>query len=153
MQPRLPVRWPRHTSSWTDEPQVEEYLGLIKLASKGGQTKISDADYIEGAPELVVEIVGSSRAYNLHQKKRAYLRNGVREYLAWITSERRLLWWELRGGEYREILPTEDGSLRSRVFPGLWLDARSLPAGRNENGAGSISARTSSPEHRAFLEA
>src|SRR5207248_3480178 len=73
-----------------NEPQPD--LVLIKSPAKGGQTRFSEDDYIEGAPELAVEIVGSSRAYDLHQKKGAYRRNGVCEYLAWITSERRLVW-------------------------------------------------------------
>jgi len=72
-----------------NEPQPD--LVLLKLAAKGGQTRISADDYILGAPELVVEIVGSSRAYDLHQKKGAYRHNGVREYLAWITGEQRLV--------------------------------------------------------------
>src|SRR6266487_7126122 len=84
-----------------NEPQPD--LVLLKLPSKGGQARISEDDYIEGAPEFVVEIVGSSQAYDLHQKKGAYRRNGVREYLAWITGEKRLLWWELRDEEYQEI--------------------------------------------------
>src|SRR5436190_21221331 len=82
-----------------NEPQPD--LVLIKLPAKGGQTRISADDYIEGAPELAVEIVASSNAYDLHQKKGAYRRNGVREYLAWITGESRLVWWELRQGEYQ----------------------------------------------------
>jgi hypothetical protein len=45
----------------------------------------------------------------LHQKKGAYRRNGVREYLAWITGEQRLVWWELRDGEDQEILPQAGG--------------------------------------------
>src|SRR6059036_3184272 len=98
-----------------NEPQPD--LVLMKLPEKGGQARISADDYIEGAPELAVEIVSSSHAYDLHQKKGAYLRNGVREYLAWITGERRLVWWELREGDYEEIAPDADGLLRSRVFP------------------------------------
>src|SRR6266404_7494846 len=92
-----------------NEPQPD--LVLIKLPSKGGQARISEDDYIEGAPELTVEIVGSSQAYDLHQKKGAYRRNGVREYLAWITGENRLVWWELREGDYHEIGPAEEGLL------------------------------------------
>lgn len=110
-----------------NEPQPD--LVLMKLPGKGGQARISEDDYIEGAPELVVEIVGSSRAYDLHQKKGAYRRNGVREYLAWVTDENRLLWWELREGEYEEIAPQADGMLRSGVFPGLWLDTGALLRG------------------------
>src|SRR6266567_328031 len=110
-----------------NEPQPD--LTLIKLPGKGGQARISADDYIEGAPELAAEIVGSSRAYDLHQKKDAYRRNGVREYLAWITGENRLLWWELRDGEYQEIPPDADGLLKSRIFPGLWLDSGALLRG------------------------
>src|SRR3989454_8881195 len=87
-----------------NEPQPD--LVLIKLPAKGGQTRISADDYIEGAPELAVEIDASSSAYDLHQKKGAYRRNGVREYLAWITGERRLAWWGLRSGEYHGPLAT-----------------------------------------------
>src|SRR3989442_1485226 len=105
-----------------NEPQPD--LVLIKLPAKGGQARISEDDYVEGAPEFAVEIVGSSRAYDLHQKKGAYRRNGVREYLAWITGEKRLLWWELQEQEYQEIAPAADGLLKSGVFPGLWLDVR-----------------------------
>jgi Uma2 family endonuclease len=103
-----------------NEPQPD--LVLFILPEKGD-------DYIEGAPELVVEIVGSSSAYDLHQKKGAYRRNGVREYLAWITAERRLVWWELRDGEYQEIAPSAAGLLKSGVFPGLWLDTPALLQG------------------------
>src|SRR5712691_1928145 len=84
-----------------NEPQPD--LTLIKNPEKGGQARISADDYIEGAPELAAEIVGSSRAYDLHQKKGAYRRNGVREYLVWITSDNHLVWWEAREGEYHEI--------------------------------------------------
>ena len=63
-----------------NEPQPD--LVLMKRPEKGGQARISADDYIESAPELAVEIVGSSHAYDLHQKKGAYRRNGIREYLA-----------------------------------------------------------------------
>src|SRR5438067_648935 len=43
-----------------NEPQPD--LVLIKSPTKGGQAKISADDYLEGAPELVVEIVASSQA-------------------------------------------------------------------------------------------
>jgi Uma2 family endonuclease len=110
-----------------NEPQPD--LALLKLPAKGGQARISADDYIEGAPELAVEIVSSSRAYDLHQKKDAYRRNGVCEYLVWITGEQRLVWWELRQGEYQEIAAATDGLLKSGVFAGLWLDAGALLRG------------------------
>jgi Uma2 family endonuclease len=132
-----------------NEPQPD--LILIKLPIKDGQARISDDDYIEGAPELAVEIVGSSHAYDLHQKKGAYRRNGVREYLAWITGERRIVWWELRQGEYREIAVDSDGLLKSHAFPGLWLDAQALLRGDMKTVLAALRRGLESPEHAAFV--
>jgi Uma2 family endonuclease len=132
-----------------NEPQPD--LVLIKAPAKGGQTRISADDYLEGAPELAVEIVGSSRAYDLHQKKAAYRRNQVREYLAWITGEQRLVWWELREGEYQEITLTADGLLKSHLFPGLWLDAPALQRLDMKAVLAALRRGLECPEHRTFL--
>src|SRR5271166_1055106 len=132
-----------------NEPQPD--LVLLKLPAKGGQTRISEDDFIEGAPELAVEIVGSSRAYDLHQKKMTYRRNAVREYLAWITGEKRVVWWELREGDYQEITPAADGLLKSHVFPGLWLDAAALLRGDMKGVLASLRRGLESPDHQAFL--
>lgn len=131
-----------------NEPQPD--LVMIKSPAKGGQTRISADDYIEGAPELAIEIVASSHAYDLHEKKRAYRRNGVREYIAWITDEHRLVWWELRQDEYQEIGPAEDGLLKSGIFPGLWLDAQALLRGDLEGVFEALRRGLASPAHRAF---
>ncbi|HYT60245.1 MAG TPA: Uma2 family endonuclease [Haliangiales bacterium] len=132
-----------------NEPQPD--LTLLKLPAKGGQARISADDYIEGPPELAVEIVASSSAYDLHQKKGAYRRNGVCEYLAWITGEGRLVWWELRQGEYQEIAPAADALLKSRVFPGLWLDAAALLRGDMKAVLSSLRRGLDSSEHAAFV--
>jgi len=117
---------------------------------QGGQTRISAEDYIEGAPELVAEIVASSSAYDLHQKKGAYRRNGVREYLAWITSENRLVWWELRGEAYQEILPATERILKSALFPGLWLDTAALLRGVMKGVLAALRRGLDSPEPGVF---
>jgi len=131
-----------------NEPQPD--LVLLKLPAKGGQARISEDDYIEGAPELVVEIVGSSAAYDLHQKKGAYRRNGVREYLAWITGESRVVWWELREGDYVEIPTEADGLFKSRMFPGLWLDTGALLRGDLKAVLATLRCGVESAEHAAF---
>lgn len=131
-----------------NEPQPD--LVLLKLPAKGGQARISEDDYIEGAPELVVEIVSSSSAYDLHQKKDAYRRNGVREYLAWITIENRLVWWELREGQYQERTPDTDGFLKSGVFPGLWLDSAALLRGDLKQVLATLRRGLDTPEHATF---
>jgi Uma2 family endonuclease len=62
-----------------NEVQPDAILRLA--AAAGGQSVISEDDYIEGAPELVVEIAASSAAIDLHSKKEVYRRNGVPEYI------------------------------------------------------------------------
>ncbi len=132
-----------------NEPQPD--LALLKLAAKGGQARISEDDYIEGAPELAVEIVGSTQAYDLHQEKGAYRRNGICEYLAWITIEDSLVWWELREGDYHEIPPDGLGLLKSRVFPGLSLDATALLCRDMKTVLETLRRGLDSPEHAAFV--
>jgi len=104
-------------------------LVLFKSGTPDAQAAVSADDYLEGAPELVIEVSASSASYDLHAKKNCYRRNGVREYLVWVTEEERLVWWQLSEGEYVE-LPTEpDGLIKSRVFPGLWLHVPDLLRG------------------------
>ncbi|MCG8351573.1 MAG: Uma2 family endonuclease [Chloroflexales bacterium] len=98
-------------------------------AACGGSSSISPDDYLEGAPELVVEIAGSSAAIDLRDKLRVYRRSGVREYIVWQTHDNQLEWWELCDGEYVPLTSDADGLMRSRVFPGLWLDAAALLKG------------------------
>ena len=110
-----------------NEPQPDLMLRIV--APAGGRSRVSADDYIEGAPELVVEIAGSSAAYDLHDKLRAYRRNGVQEYLVRRTFEPAIDWFELADGEYRALTPDADGVYASRVLPGLQLDGDALLQG------------------------
>ncbi len=81
--------------------QDEVSENIRRLLAPGGQSRISEDDYIEGAPELIVEIAASTASYDLHDKLRAYRRNGVREYLVWVVLEEEFRWYVLEEGEYR----------------------------------------------------
>ena len=65
-----------------NELQPDALLRILPNA--GGQSRDCQEDFVKGAPELAVEVevASSSASYDLHQKKRAYRRNRVREYLA-----------------------------------------------------------------------
>jgi len=95
----------------------------------GGQVKINAEGYIEGAPDLVAEVAASSVSYDLYDKLGAYRRNGVREYIVWRVLDRQIDWFVLRGDRYEPLAPAPDGTLRSTVFPGLWLDTAALLRG------------------------
>lgn len=129
-----------------NEPQPDAVLIITPEA--GGQTKISEDDYIEGAPELVVEIAASSAAIDLHGKKQAYRRNGVKEYIVWQVLEQKLTWFYLEKGEYLELVADENGILKSRVFPGLWLAVNELLTGKMSDVLQVLQAGLQSREHK-----
>ena len=88
----------------------------------------------EGMPhvkkaELIVEVASSSAAIDMRDKRRAYCRNRVQEYLVWLVAEGRLEWFNLEDDEYRPQLPDAHGLLHSRIFPGLRLPVGALLAG------------------------
>ncbi len=118
----------------------------------GGTSRISDDDYIEGAPELIVEIAASSESYDLHDKKKVYRRNGVQEYIVWRVYEKALDWFRLEEGAYHRLEPDEAGILRSQVFPGLHLDVEALLAGDLATVLAVLRAGVATEEHAAFVE-
>lgn len=89
----------------------------------------TDDDYLEGAPELVVEVAASSASYDLHDKKEAYRRAGVQEYIVWRVLDNAIDWFRLRNGEYVPLEPDGRGVISSEVFPGLRLNVPAMLAG------------------------
>ena len=91
---------------------------------------ISVAEYdFEGASRFIVEVAASSVSYDLHQKKEAYRRNGVREYVVWRVLDRAIDWFRLQDGQYVAIEPDADGRIESEQFPGMKLHVESMLAG------------------------
>ena len=132
-----------------NEPQPDVLMRLEPRA--GGRSRLSDDDYVEGAPELIVEIAASSASIDLHDKLRAYCRNGVQEYLVWRTQERRIDWFALADGEYRRLPADDAGVVRSRVFPGLRLALGALLDGDLPGALQQLQAGIDSAEHRRFV--
>ena len=133
-----------------NEPQPDAVLLINPEA--GGQARLSNDDYIEGAPELIVEIAASSVAIDLHAKKQAYRRNGVKEYIVWQVLDQKLTWFYLEQGEYVELAADSNGILRSQIFPGLWLGVAELLAGNMQSVLTVLQTGLQSPEHAAFVQ-
>lgn len=130
-------------------PQPDTYLRI--LPSHGGRTRRSPEGYIEGAPELVVEVAASSASYDLHEKLQAYLRNGVNEYCVWRTYEDVVSWFVLRGGRYEPLEPRSDGVFCSEAFHGLWVDPAALVRLNLPKLKEVAEEGLQSPEHAAFI--
>ena len=50
----------------------------------------------------------------------------MREYVTALVEEERIPWREVHGYGWRELTADSAGILRSRVFPGLWLDEAAM---------------------------
>lgn len=103
------------------EPQPD--LAMRILPEYGGQSRTTAKDYLEGPPELVVEIAHSRRALAMHAKRDDYRASGVIEYFVLLMEEREVRWFSFPDDEIR---PNREGISRSRVFPGLWIDINAL---------------------------
>ena len=132
-----------------NEPQPDVLLRIEPRA--GGQSHVSDDDYLEGAPELIVEIAASSAAYDLHDKLRVYRRNGVREYVVWRVHDRQIDWFVLADDEYRRLEPGAAGLIHSTVFPGLRLAVEALLAGDLAKVLAELQRGVDTDEHTAFV--
>ena len=124
---------------------------LLILPTHGGQSRIGVDKFVQGAPELVVEVAYSSVSYDLHEKLEVYRLHGVREYIAWRVEDRSIEWFISREGRFDRLEPGEDGIFRSVVFPGLWLDPSALIDGEMDAVVGVVQQGVASPEHADFV--
>jgi Uma2 family endonuclease len=133
-----------------NEPQPDALLRIEPEV--GGNSRISDDDYVEGVPELIAEIAASSASYDLNDKLNAYRRNGVQEYIVWQIYENRLNWFSLQEGRYVTLEPDGVGVIRSQIFPGLWLAVNALREGDLAEVLAVLQQGLQTAEHQAFVE-
>ncbi|MCA9214137.1 MAG: Uma2 family endonuclease [Planctomycetales bacterium] len=128
-------------------PQPDGYLRIAEEV--GGQSKVVNG-FIEGAPELILEIAASSVSYDLHEKRNAYRRNGVQEYVVLRTEDSAIDWFVLADGEYKPLPLDDDNIYRSRVFPGLWLDVAATLKGDAKQALDVLHQGIGHESHQAF---
>jgi Uma2 family endonuclease len=133
-----------------NEPQPDALLRIEPEV--GGNSYISEDDYIEGAPELIVEVAASSASYDLNDKLNAYRRNGVREYIVWQIYENQVDWFLLQEGRYVPLTADERGIIRSQVFPGLWLSVNGLLQRNRTEILAVLQEGLQMVEHQAFAK-
>jgi Putative restriction endonuclease len=107
---------------------------------------------VEGAPELVAEVAASSATKDLYDKKRAYRRNGIQEYIVWQVFEKTVSWFSLQDSEYVALIPDATGIIQSQVFPGLWLDVSALVTGDMPQVLAVLQKGLNSVEHQTFVQ-
>jgi Uma2 family endonuclease len=133
-----------------NEPQPDACLWLDEAV--GGRSRNTEDDYIESAAEVIVEIAASTASYDLHDKMQVYRRSGVQEYLVWRAIDRAIDWFILQEGMYVKLPVDDDGTIRSRVFPGLWLALEDLLAENLVNLVAKLNLGLASVEYRAWRQ-
>jgi Uma2 family endonuclease len=142
-------------------PGVEAYSNATSILGPASEPEpdgclctepegVDDNTYIDRAPELVAEISSTTEAIDLHRKKDDYETAGVREYVVAALRSGKVFWFELRRGRFHELQSDADGIFRSRVFPGLWLDAPALLRHDRKKVLTVLRRGLASKEHKAF---
>lgn len=106
------------------EPQPDAVLRIDERS--GGSSWVNEDGYLEGSPEMVVEIASSSVSYDLHDKLEMYEKKRVQEYIVWRVLDGQIDWFCLIDDKYRKFHPDDKGQIESQVFPGLRLDVHAL---------------------------
>jgi hypothetical protein len=63
-----------------------------------------------------------------------------------------VFWFRREDEQFVELTPSEDGILRSQVFPGLWLDPQALLALDGKRLLAVLHDGVSTAEHQAFRD-
>ncbi len=137
--------------NYRNYPQPDVVLMIDQ--DRGGQARLSQDDYIQGAPELAIEISASSVSIDLGSKKLAYRRYGVKEYIVWRVLDRALDWFHLSSAEsdYLKLTADQTGVIKSPTFPGLWLASEALLQGDTAQMFAQLQAGLATEEHAAFV--
>jgi len=131
-----------------DAPQPDVHLRLLREA--GGSCRL-DGTLLRGAPELAAEVSRTSAAYDLHQKLELYQEAGVLEYVAVLLFEQEIRWYRLGDDRVYHLQKPDNGSWRSQVFPGLWLDGQALLDGKMQRVAQVLQQGLAGPEYVQFV--
>ena len=133
------------------EPEPDATLRRISPEEERIEDEEHDG-WVTFLPGLAVEVSDSTRGRDRGPKRRDYERNGVGEYLMLDLPARRARWYA-RGDEgvYAELPSDVDGLLKSRTFPGLWLDPAAFFAGDRAGLKKALVTGLVSPEHAAFV--
>jgi Uma2 family endonuclease len=132
-----------------NQPQPE---ALLRILPECGGTSRTEDGYLVGSAELVAEVSASSASYDLHEKLEAFERNGVLEYIVWRVLDNGIDWFLLKSGKYQRLAKTKDNLYKSKVFPGLWLDADAMIAGDMLKVLAVVQEGINSPEHERFVK-
>jgi len=130
------------------EPQPDAVLRVDE--KHGGKSWVNEEDYLEGSPELVVEIAASTASYDLHDKLEIYEQKGIQEYIVWRVLDRQIDWFNLENGKYVRLAQNKQGVIESKVFPGLRLNVGAMLADDLQRVLSDLQKGLQSKKHKEF---
>jgi Uma2 family endonuclease len=133
-----------------NEPQPDAVLYVKE--EFGGSSYISLDDYIEGSPELVVEIAASTASYDANEKKKVYRRNGVKEYIIWRVYDEEIDWFAWQEGEYIPLEKDKNDVIESKFFGGLRLNTNAILKGNLKQVLSDLQKGLKSKKHQDFVK-
>ncbi len=136
------------TSILDEESEPQPDLALRILPEYGGASREDEEQYIQGAAELIVQVSHSSLRLDLGSRRRHYQAAGAKEYLVVSVAEEVLHWFDFDSD--RPIRAVR-GIHRSRIVPGLWLDAGALFRGDIPGLTEVVQQGIASQAHAAFV--
>lgn len=132
------------------EPQPDAVLRIDE--KNGGKSWVNDNDYLEGSPELVVEIASSTASYDLHDKLEIYEQKGVQEYIVWRVLDEQIDWFSLENGKYQKLAVDKKGVIESKVFPGLRLNTAAMLNDDSRTVLADLQTGLASKKYREFVK-
>jgi hypothetical protein len=108
-----------------DEAEVP---GLVAMLNYGRmkQCKVED-EVFHGPPNFILDVFYSADDPDFLRRRERFCRAGVLEYFVAFQGEQiEYRWHRLTDGKYELVQPDEDGILRSRALPNLWLPRQAL---------------------------
>lgn len=139
------------TNVQNDESEPQPDLTMIVEPEYGGQTTENEERHIVGAAELVIEIANSTLFVDRTLKRQNYERAGVLEYLIVMVQNEDVEWYTRGKRGFEMIVPGPDGILKSRVFPGLWLDRTGIFTRTSKVIRAALAKGLAGPEHAKFV--
>lgn len=85
--------------------------------------------------------------HSTNERQIPFLENGD-----WDVFENKIQWLINQGGELTPLSVDQHQSFKSITFPGLWLNASALLAGKLKEVRASVEAGTATPEHALFVK-
>lgn len=105
----------------------------------------------EGVPELLVEVTATVHNKVFRRRLRVYEQSEIHELLVVTGDPRDTALYARENGRFARVSPADDGSYRSRVFPGLWLDPSALFSDEWNEMAACLDRGMATEEHAAFV--